>query len=184
MKNLKSVLYASFSKKAKPNDTGLVRGIGLFLFFVGLIANVLIVNQDGVNIHYFLDAVVIMAMGIPICSVVLLTGEADFFVKAAKSVFLKRAQLTKEEAKNAVGLFLLIRKTTVLSAIIPIMIDIIRVLADPGISANPLSFALVPVFYATFVVMALLNPALYVFGKRLDALGAKENGRVSQAVDS
>ena len=175
MKRIRTFLHVKSNRGSMSNDSGFVKVIGFLLFFVGLIANVLIVNQDGVNIHYFLDAVVIMAMGIPICSVVVATGEADFFVKAIKSVFSKKIELTKEEAKNAINLFLLLRKTTVLSAIIPIMIDVIRVLADPEITVNPVSFVLVPVLYATFIVMALLNPAIYTFNKRLDAFSVNEN---------
>ena len=100
------------------------------MLFVGLVANVIIVNQGGVNINFFLDSVVIMAMGIPICSVILVTGEVDFFGKAVKSLFSKKVELTKEEANNAVNLFVL-----------------------------------VPILYASFIIMALLNPAIYVFQK-------------------
>ena len=166
MEHQETILQEKSDGGKKSNDSGFVKCLGVFMLFVGLIANVFIVNQGGINIHYFLDAVVIMAMGIPICSVVLVTGEVDFIGKAIKSVFSKKVELTKEEAKNAVNLFLLLRKTAALSAVIPIAIDLIRVLADPGSTANPVSFLLAPIIYATFIIMALINPALYVFRKR------------------
>ena len=168
MKYFKTFLHEKSNKEKMSNDSGFIKIIGLLMFFIGLVANVLIVNQNGVNIHFFLDAVVVMAMGIPICSVVLVTGEVDFFGKAVKSVFSKKIELTKEEAKNAVNLFVLLRKTTVFSAIIPATIDIIRALADPERFIDPVSFVLVPILYATFIIMALLNPAIYIFQKKYE----------------
>ena len=165
MEHSETALQENTNRK-NSSDNGFLRCLGLLLIFLALATNIILVNQDGVNIHYFLDAIVFMAMGIPICAVVLVTGEADFIGKAIKSIFSKKVELSKEEAKNAVNLFLLLRKTTVLSAIVPMTIDLIRVYADPAITAYPVSFMLVPVLYASFIVMALINPALYVFKKR------------------